>query len=304
MRSVPATLPGGLDREFRHAPCGEGWGLAVSTEEPGTLPTFRATFIQELRARREQAGMTQREFAEKAHVSLSSVKQYEGGRKRPVRKFAVWCDEFYGCPGTVVRLYDGMVAESHPSWFGPRVLLEDKAAFIHEWEVRGIPGLLQTRAYASAVIRACRPYDPEEDLEREAAARIDRQGILTRDDPPRLWVVLGEGVLRQAVGGARVMREQVDHLISAAELQGTVIQVLPFGVSDAPGVDGPAALFEFDDSSPAAYLEGWRSGRIVKDPKEVAGIATAINVIKGCALSPIDSVRLMTRIRSELWATK
>jgi transcriptional regulator with XRE-family HTH domain len=277
----------------------------VSMEEPGTGPaTFRAAFIRELRARREQMGLTQREFAEKAHVSLSSVKQYEGGKKKPVRKFATWCDEFYGCPGTFERLYDGMVAESHPSWFGPRVLLEDKAAFIHEWEIRGIPGLLQTRAYASAVIRACRPYDPHEDLEREASARIGRQSIIARDDPPRLWVVLGEGVLRQAVGGARVMREQIDHLISVAELQGIVIQVLPFSVSDAPGVDGPAALFEFEDSSPAAYLEGWGSGRIVKDPKEVAAIATAINMIKGCALSPIDSARLMTTIRSELWATR
>ena len=59
-------------------------------------------------------------------------------------------------------------------------------------------GLLQTRSYASAVIRACRPYDIEEALEREAAARIERQNILIRDDPPKLWVVLGEGVLRQS----------------------------------------------------------------------------------------------------------
>ena len=68
-----------------------------------------------------------------------------------------------------------------------------------------------------------------------------------RDDPPKLWVVLGEGVLRQAVGGVRVMREQLDHLLSLAETQGIVLQVLPFAVSDAPGVDGPAALFEFDE---------------------------------------------------------
>ena len=273
----------------------------MSMEEPGTQPaTFRATFIRELRARREQTGLTQREFAEKAHVSLSSVKQYEAGKKKPARKFATWCDELYGCPGTFQRLYDGMIAESHPSWFGPRVLLEDKATFIHEWEMRGIPGLLQTRSYASAVIRACRPYDPEEELEREAVARIDRQNILMRDDPPRLWVILGEGLLRQTVGGVRVMREQIGHLLSVAESQGVVIQVLPFSVSDAPGVDGPAALFEFDDSPPAAYLEGWGSGRIIKEPKGVAAIATAINMIKGCALSPIDSAQLMTRIRSEL----
>jgi transcriptional regulator with XRE-family HTH domain len=273
----------------------------MSTAEPGIRPvTFRAMFTEELRARRQQMGLLQREFAQKAHVSLSSVKQYEAGRKKPGRKFATWCDEFYRCPGTFERLYDGMIAESYPSWFGPRVLLEEKAASIHEWEMRGIPGLLQTRSYASAVIRACRPYDTAEELERDAAARIERQNILTRDDPPKLWVVLGEGVLRQAVGGVRVMREQLDHLLSLADAQGIVLQVLPFAVSDAPGVDGPAVLFEFDDSPPVAYLEGWGSGRVLKDPREVAVIATALSMIKGCALSPIDSAQLMTQIRSEL----
>jgi transcriptional regulator with XRE-family HTH domain len=269
----------------------------MSAAEPGT---FRTLFIEELRARREQTGLLQREFAEKAHVSLSSVKQYETAKKKPERKFATWCDDFYGCPGTFVRLYDGMIAESYPSWFGPRVLFEDKAARIHEWEMRGIPGLLQTRSYASAVIRACRPYDAEEELEREAAARIERQNILIRDDPPKLWAVLNEGVLRQAVGGVRVMREQLGHLLSLAEAQGIVLQVLPFAVTDAPGVDGPAAMFEFDDSPAVAYLEGWGYGRVVKAPKEVAVIATALSMIKGCALSPIDSVQLMTKIRSEL----
>jgi transcriptional regulator with XRE-family HTH domain len=274
---------------------------AMSMAEPGAPPvTFRAMFTQELRARREHMGLFQREFAQKAHVSLSSVKQYEAGKKRPGRKFVTWCDDFYGCPGTFERLYDAMIAEAHPSWFGPRILFEDKATCMHEWEVRGIPGLLQTRSYASAVIRACRPYDTEEELERDAAARIERQNILTRDDPPRLWAVLGEGVLRQAVGGARVMREQLDHLLGLAEGQGIVLQVLPFAVSDAPGIDGPAALFEFDASPPVAYLEGWGSGRVVNDPKEVATIATALSMIKGCALSPIDSAQLMTKIRSEL----
>jgi transcriptional regulator with XRE-family HTH domain len=273
----------------------------MSTAEPGTRSvTFRTMFVEELRARRGQMGLLQREFAVKAHVSLSSVKQYEAGKKKPERKFATWCDGFYGCPGTFERLYDGMIAESYPSWFGPRVLLEDKAAGIHEWEMRGIPGLLQTRSYACAVIRACRPYDTEDELERDATARIERQNILMRDDPPKLWVILGEGVLRQAVGGARVMREQLDHLLSLAEAQGIVLQVLPFTVSDAPGVDGPAALFEFDGAPSVAYLEGWGSGRVLKDPREVAVIATALSMIKGCALSPIESARLMTEIRSEL----
>lgn len=273
----------------------------MSAAEPGAQPvTFRAMFAEELQARRVQRGLLQREFALEAHVSLSSIKKYEAGKKKPVREFATWCDAFYGCPGTFERLYDGMIAESYPPWFGPRVLLEEKATVIHEWEMRGIPGLLQTRSYASAVIRACRPYDAEGELEHEVAARIERQNIFTRDDPPKLWVVLGEGVLRQAVGGARVMREQVDHLLSLAETQGVVIQLLPFTANDAPGVDGPASLFEFDGPPPVAYLEGWGSGRILKAPQEVAAISTALSMIKGCALSPTESAQLMTEIRSEL----
>ena len=54
----------------------------MSTAEPGIRPvTFRAMFTEELRARRQQMGLLQREFAEKAHVSLSSVKQYEAGEE-------------------------------------------------------------------------------------------------------------------------------------------------------------------------------------------------------------------------------
>ena len=101
---------------------------------------------------------------------------------------------------------------------------------------------------------------------------------------------------------------------SAAELKAEILKItvqpgltavtasadLSIAVSDAPGVDGPAALFEFDDSLPVAYLEGWGSGRVIKDQREVAVIATALSVIKGCALSPIDSAQLMTQIRSEL----
>ena len=242
----------------------------MSTAEPVTRPvTFRAMFVEELRARREHTGLLQREFAEKAHVSVSSVKQYEAGKKKPGRKFATWCDGFYGCPGTFERLYDGMIAEAYPSWFGPRVLFEDKATGVHEWEMRGIPGLLQTRSYADAVIRACRRYDAQEDLDRDAAARIERQNILMREDPPKLWVVLAEGVLRQAVGGVRVIREQLDHLLSLAEGQGVVLQVLPFAVSDAPGVDGPAPV-RVRDSPPVAYLKGWGSGRVVGHLREVA----------------------------------
>ena len=93
------------------------------------------------------------------------------------------------------------------------------------------------------------------------------------------------------------MAGQLDHLVTMSESSRAVIQVLPFNATDAPGSDEPAALFEFEAQPPVAYLEGWEAGQVVEDPKEVADIATALSMIKGCALSPGDSRQLIADIR-------
>ena len=246
---------------------------------------------------RKQAGLTQSDAAAKFHMSKSLYQKIESCDRRPQRDFAEQCDEVFGTPGVFVRIYGDMVTEPYPAWFGPRVEYEDRAIAITDWEQRGIPGLLQTEAYARAVIRACRPYDLPEALEQTIRGRLERQDILSRDNPPKLWAVIAEGALRQVVGGDLVMREQLDHLITMSESPQAVVQVLPFSATDAPGADGPAALFEFEEEPSVAYLEGWEAGRVVEDPKAVAAIGTALSMIKSCALSPGDSRQLMAEIR-------
>jgi transcriptional regulator with XRE-family HTH domain len=257
----------------------------------------RSVFADVLRAYREHAGITQPEAAQRLMVSKSLYQKIEACERRPQRQFAAQCDLLFGAPGVFARIYGDMIAEPYPAWFGPRVVYEDRASVITDWEQRGVPGLLQTEAYARAVIRACRPYDRPDALEQTVQARLERQEILARDDPPKLWAVIAEGVLRQCVGGPDVMREQLDHLVKMSGSPQAVIQVLPFSATDAPGADGPAALFEFEDEPAVAYLEGWDAGRVAEDPKEVAVISTALNMIKSCALSPADSQRLMAQIR-------
>jgi hypothetical protein len=252
-------------------------------------------FADLLRAYRDAS--TQQETAQKLRVSKSLYQKLESCDRRPQRDLAQGCDDLYETPGVFMRVYKDTVAEPYPAWFGPRVVYEDRATVITIWEQRGIPGLLQTESYARAVVRACRPYDPPAELEQTVQLRLERQEILSRDNPPKLWVVIAEGVLRQAVGGPDVMYEQLDHLVKMSESPQAVIQILPFSASDAPGADGPAALFEFSDGPAVAYLEGWDAGRVVEDPKEVAGIATALSMIKGCALSPTDSRQLLGEIR-------
>lgn len=234
-------------------------------------------------------------------MSLSNYRKIESTQRRPQRDMARLADEKFDCPETFERRYEEVLAEPYPEWFGPRIVYEDRASGIHEWEMRGIPGLAQTPTYTRSVVRACEPYLTDEKVAQYVNDRMARQDILRREHPPKLWFVLSEGVLRQVVGGPVVMREQLDHLITLADAQRVVLQVLPFASADMPGMNGPITLFEFDDGTPqVGYLEGWMAGQVVEDPKAVAEIADSITIVKSCAASPTESMQLVARIRSEL----
>jgi transcriptional regulator with XRE-family HTH domain len=257
----------------------------------------RSVFADLLATYRKEAGWTQADAAQQFSMSKSLYQNIESCDRKPQRDMAERCDELFGTRGVFARIYRDIVTEPHPAWFGPRVEYEDRATVITDWEQRGIPGVLQTEAYAHAVVRAGRPYDPPEAVDLVVRGRLERQDVLARDRPPRLWVMVSEGVLRQLVGGHAVMDEQLDHLMKVSESPQAVIQVLPFSATDVPGANGPAALFEFEDRPPVAYLEGWDAGRVVEDSQQVADIATALSMIKGCALSPGDSRQLIAQIR-------
>jgi transcriptional regulator with XRE-family HTH domain len=257
----------------------------------------RSVFADLLAAYREEAGWTQAEAAERFTMSKSLYQKIERCDRRPQREMAARGDELFGTPKVFARVYKDLVTEPHPSWFGPRVEFEDRATVITIWEQRGIPGLLQTETYARAAVCACRPYDQPEMIEKVIQGRLERQEILARDRPPKLWAVVAEGVLRQLVGGREVMTAQLNHLMEMSESSRAVVQVLPFSAEDAPGLNGPAVLFEFEGEQPVAYLEGWEAGLVVEDSQEVANIATALSMIKGCALPPRESRQLIAEIR-------
>jgi hypothetical protein len=258
----------------------------------------RKIFIDLLKAYRD--GETQEQAAGALHVSLSAYKKVEQGVYRPQRDFAERCDQRYGLKRVFTTTYDALVTEPHPGWFAARAMYEDQASVIHEWEMRGVPGILQTEAYARSVFESGRPYDSHEAIAAGIQARMDRQVILVRDDPPKLWVVIDEGALRRMAGTAEVMRDQLEHLLEVSASQQVVLQVLPFR-AQAPGANGPIVLFEFAGGRPPiAYLEDWGAGRIVEDPQTVADVATSLSMVKSCALSPQDSRALVAAIKESM----
>jgi hypothetical protein len=102
----------------------------------------------------------------------------------------------------MARLYALIQRNAYPAWFSPVVPLERKAVRIHGWEPFVVPGLLQTEEYARELIRVSRPQDSAATVEELVTARMERQAILARDDPPMLWYVLDEGILHRMVGSA------------------------------------------------------------------------------------------------------
>jgi len=276
-----------------------GHGHAEESPEGPNETNALAIFANELRAQRQRAGWTQVVLGDKIGYSGSFISDIERSARTPALDFAQACDRELRLPGTFERMYELIRRDAYPTWFYPVITFEQQATRIHEWEMRVVPGLLQTPEYARCVIRAgCMRYS-DEIIARMVSDRMARQEILTRDNPPMLWYVLHEGVVRQMIGGREVMRDQIARLIELASSPGILLQVFPFSATENPGTDGPIMVFEFDDSATVCYTECNGGGRIVEVHNEVADLMTTVNMIRASALSAGESVSLLNEIRGE-----
>jgi transcriptional regulator with XRE-family HTH domain len=259
-----------------------------------------AVFASELRAQRQRAGWTQVVLGDKIGYSGSFVSDIERCARTPALDLARACDREFELPGTLERMHELIRRDAYPTWFYPVITFEQRATRIHEWEMRVVPGLLQTPEYARSVIRAGRPRDSDEAIARKVMDRMERQEVLNTDNPPMLWYILHEGVVRQQIGGPAVMKQQLTQLIELASRPGILLQILPFTARENAGTNGPIMVFEFDDSKTVCYTECNGGGRVVEVHNEVADLMTAVNMIRASALSPGESTVLLQKVRGEL----
>ena len=169
------------------------------------------------------------------------------------------------------------------------------------WEPLVVPGLLQTEAYAREIIRAARPGDSDAEIERLAAARMTRQAILDRGEPPppMLSVIIAEAALRQRVGDAATMRQQLGHLVEAAASPRISVQVMPSSADAHPGMLGPFVVASFDDGPDAAYLDNALTGQVTERRKDVARVALLYDTLRSEALAPGASRELIAKVKQE-----
>jgi len=176
------------------------------------------------------------------------------------------------------------------------VSVETGAVAIRQFETMVIPGLLQTTDYTRAVIDASNPADVNPiDVERRVAARMTRQHILRRADPPTYHVILDEAILRRTVGSPSVMRDQLRKLVDLAAEPHLTLQILPLATGGGPGLGGPFALFTLPEPAPdLALSEGPVTGMVLIPEREAVRRCTLrFGMLMQLALTRAESADLI-----------
>jgi transcriptional regulator with XRE-family HTH domain len=252
-----------------------------------------AFFGAELRRLRTAAGVSQEELGQRITYSGSLVGMIETARRAPTRDFAERCDDSLVTGGVLARLWPLVSQEALPRWFRPFAEIERTATSIRSWEPLVIPGLLQTEAYARALITAWQPGDGPEAVRQQVTARMERQQLLDREDPPLLWMIIGEAALRNPVGGPAVLREQLTRLLDrVAEHPKIIVQVVPLDAGAHPGLEGPLVLVARRGEPDVAYLEVQGRSQLVEASEEVARYGLLYDLLRAVALPP-DASREM-----------
>ncbi|MGW3934974.1 helix-turn-helix domain-containing protein [Streptomyces phaeochromogenes] len=265
----------------------------INVLDPGASPLDYYGF--ELRRHREAAELTQKQLGDIVNYTGSLVGQIETARKLPTQEFSERVDAALGTGGLLSRLVALVMRSQLPAWFQQVAELEARAVEVCTFHTHSVHGLLQTEAYARAVLGTL----DQSDLDDRTAVRLARQRIFEKNEPPALWAVISEAALRQEIGGRETMRGQLAHLLSFEHNPRINIQVLPFSVGAHAGLTGSFTLFRFAGDPAIVYTEHYGSGHPTANPDTVKDCSLRYDHLQAAALSIRDSAELIRRVMEE-----
>ncbi|MFJ4845690.1 MULTISPECIES: helix-turn-helix domain-containing protein [unclassified Streptomyces] len=286
------------------------------TDTPQGGPTvLRIVLGTQLRRLREDRGISREAAGDAIRASHAKISRLELGRVGFKERDVADLLTLYGVAdererGELLGLarrantpgWWHQYADVLPGWFETHIGLEEAAHTIRTYEVQFVPGLLQTGAYARAVMRLGHPRATESEVGRRVAMRMTRQKLLTRPGAPRLWVVLDEACLRRPLGGVEVMRGQLEYLMEAATLPHVTLQIAPFDVGGLAAAGGPVTILRF--SEPAlpdiVYLEQLTSALYLDKQEDVEHYLTVMDRLAAEAEPPRNSARLLASLIDRL----
>ncbi|GAA3723639.1 helix-turn-helix domain-containing protein [Salinactinospora qingdaonensis] len=276
--------------------------------------TLRAQWLgQILRDLREDRGLTLREAGEYLQRTGATISRFETGLY-PIRRVdtAALLDlygvEDAGRRDTLLQLAGELwqtgwwESYSKDAWSSTidMAWLENRALKIRSFAGLVLPGLLQTRNYALSLFQATSPEIPQRQIERGVELRIQRQRILTRENPAALAVILDEAALRRPVGGAKVMAEQLRHLREAAKSPHVDVHVIPFASEAHASPGGSFTLIDLEEPfSEVAHAES-PGGALYLEREDVDRLADVYDRLQENSLSIEESIAFIAAVEKEL----
>ncbi|GAA4913748.1 helix-turn-helix protein [Stackebrandtia albiflava] len=264
-----------------------------------------------LRAYRNQHGYTLEVAARTVSYHPGSLSKAESGKLAIHPSIVESLLDFYGVTDTAVR--DDLIELARQGrrrgwWHKYRDLmtvayigLESAATSIYSLENHLVPGLLQVPEYFRAVLIAELGQVNEEQIERRALVRSERQKILMRREAPcELWAVLDESVLHRPIGSRETMAKQFDHLLEMSTLRNVTIQIMPYSAGAHASLSTRFTVLHFADlmDPGTVFLEQlhWRDD-FVEEPHEVKRFIDAFDHVRAAAEPPARSAALIARAR-------
>ncbi|WP_405491776.1 helix-turn-helix domain-containing protein [Nocardia sp. NBC_00511] len=256
---------------------------------------------------REHAGLSKEVVSAKTGINVTTLYRIETAQARPQRRTLTAMLDLYGIaepqrsdalqllvdalrPG-MARSFEDAVSEV----YGAYINFEAEALSARFFQSTYMPGLLQTEEYALAVYQTTMPKISDQVIEQRIRARQERAGVLAKDDPLELWVVLDEAVIRRLVGGREVMVQQFSRLLDNTEKRNVILQILPFDAGAHPGMLGSFTLLDFPDPADPelVYVEGIASDELIEGHPEVRRYGVMFDQLRAMALSPRDSINMI-----------
>ncbi|GAA0914319.1 helix-turn-helix transcriptional regulator [Nonomuraea longicatena] len=287
----------------------------MTQNQPGSGPTaLRILLGSQLRRLREAKGVTREEAGHLIRGSESKISRMELGRVGFKERDVADLLTLYGVadddarsavldlvgtanePGWWHRFNDVL-----PSWFQAYVGLEEAAMRIRTYEVQFVPGLLQTKEYARAVVTAGSAGISGDEIARRVDLRLERQRVLDRPDGPFFWAVIDEAALRRPIGGAEVMRAQLEHLIDQMRQPNITVQVMPFDFGGHSAEGGAFSVLRFPDRElpDVVYVEQLASALYLDKREDVDRYTEVMERLCAVSTTPDETVELLRAIAAE-----
>lgn len=291
--------------------------MTAETDWGGAPSVLRMILGRQLEELRTRAGLTFAQAGEAIGVSHSTIRRLEAAKTARLRLPDVEkLLQVYGVDDRQeIDTFLKSVREANkrgwwhtyrdvlPDWFAAYLSLEQAALHIRAYEAEFVHGLVQTEAYARALLGAGNPHAPSEATERRVALRMRRQELLARPSPPRLWIVMDETVLHWPVGGPEVMREQIGHLIEVNRLPHVTLQIMPFANGPHPAMRaGAFHLFRFraPELPDIVYLNGLVGAVYLDRRDDVVVYREALDRLSAQAAPPGRTEAILGALRKEL----